>query len=141
MLDLVKIKKEYECKLFYLPPGDTRIYVKEFIFYPGQGKYRIIYEEGLGQTKYLNDLDETEFLKFIENLIIYEKPKEQIIMDTKKIIINNYDQVNNISKLNDMLYRIVNDLYIDKISIEKAIAISKVSQTILNIEKIKNVSI
>lgn len=138
MLDIKQLKKDYQLKFFEVKEENKRIYIRELTHYIGSNKFRIIYEENLGEIKYLNDISKNDFIEFIEKLIIPEKPKEQIIMDTKKVIIDNYTQVNNIYNLSDRLYTIVNDLYIDKISIEKAIAISKISQTILNIEKQKS---
>ena len=44
----------------------------------------------------------------------------------------------NIDQLTDKLYNLIDDLYNDKITIEKAIAISKISQVVLNAEKQKS---
>lgn len=124
MSSFKEFKNRYENQTFYIK--GKSIYIKELIQYIGSNKYRIIYEENY-EIKYLNNLIESEFLNFIDNLKI----------DKKKISMEN-SKTKNIDQLTDKLYNLIDDLYNDKITIEKAIAISKISQVVLNAEKQKS---
>lgn len=125
MSSFKEFKNRYENQTFYIK--GKSIYIKELIQYIGSNKYRIIYEENY-EIKYLNNLIESEFLNFIDNLKIDKKQK--ISMENSK--------TKNIDQLTDKLYNLIDDLYNDKITIEKAIAISKISQVVLNAEKQKS---
>lgn len=126
MSSFKELKNKYENNCFDLK--GKSIYIKEFIQYIGSNKYRIIYEENYGDLKYLNNLTESEFLNFINNLKIHKKQKN--FMENSK--------TKNIDQLTDKLYDLIDDLIDDKITIEKAIAISKISQVVLNAEKQKS---
>lgn len=135
MLDIKQLKKDYQLKFFYVKGQSKRIYIREITHYIGSNKYRVIYEENLGEIQYLNDLTQNEFIEFIETLEIREIKKiEMEIPD----IVNETEKIENINQLNKKLYSILDELYCDKISIEKAKAISNITQTILNVEKFRN---
>lgn len=129
MLDVKNLKRDYQLKFFYLKGQNKRIYIKEITFYEGSKKYRLIYEENLGELKYLNELTENELIEFLSTLKKNEI-KQISIMNDKK-------EPNNIDILTHKLYQVIDDLLANTIEIEKAIAISKVAQTILNVEKLK----
>lgn len=137
MLDIKHLKKDYQLKFFHVKGQSKCIYIREITHYIGSNKYRVIYEENLGEIKYLNELTENEFIEFIETLKIRETQKTKIKMEDSDII-NETEQIDNINQLNKKLYSILNELYYDKISIEKAKAISNITQTILNVEKYRN---
>lgn len=132
MLDIRQLKKDYQLKFFHVKGENKRIYIKEITYYLGSKTYRIIYEENLGEINYLNELKEIEVIEFIDNLII--NPIKQINMEVKETKID-LPKANNLNELNQKLYTILDELYNDKISIEKAKAISSFTQTILNVEK------
>lgn len=129
MLDIKNLKRDYQLKFFYLKGQNKRIYIREITFYEGSKKYRLIYEENLGELKYLNELTENELIEFLATLKVPEIKQISIMTDKK--------DSNNINLLTDKLYQVIDDLLNDNIKIEKAIAISKVTQTILNVEKLK----
>lgn len=129
MLDIKNLKRDYQLKFFYLKGQNKRIYIREITFYEGSKKYRLIYEENLGELKYLNELTENELIEFLSTLKLPEIKQISIMTDKK--------DSNNINLLTDKLYQVIDDLLNDNIKIEKAIAISKVTQTILNVEKLK----
>lgn len=129
MLDIKNLKRDYQLKFFYLKGQNKRIYIREITFYEGSKKYRLIYEENLGELKYLNELTENELIEFLSTLKVPEIKQISIMTDKK--------DSNNINLLTDKLYQVIDDLLNDNIKIEKAIAISKVTQTILNVEKLK----
>lgn len=129
MLDIKNLKRDYQLKFFYLKGQNKRIYIREITFYEGSKKYRLIYEENLGELKYLNELTENELIEFLSTLKVPEIKQISIMTDKK--------HPNNINLLTDKLYQVIDDLLNDNIKIEKAIAISKVTQTILNVEKLK----
>lgn len=135
MLDIKQLKKDYQLKFFHVKGKSKRIYIREITHYIGSNKYRVIYEENLGEINYLNDLSQNQFIEFIETLEIREIKK--IEMEHPDII-NETEQIENINQLNKRLYSILDELYHDKISIEKAKAISNITQTILNVEKYRN---
>lgn len=135
MLDIKQLKKEYQLKFFHVKGQSKRIYIREITHYIGSNKYRVIYEENLCEINYLNDLSQNQFIEFIETLEIREIKK--IEMEHPDIV-NETEQIENINQLNKRLYSILDELYHDKISIEKAKAISNITQTILNVEKYRN---
>lgn len=135
MLDIKQLKKDYQLKFFHVKGQSKRIYIREITHYIGSNKYRVIYEKNLGEINYLNDLSQNQFIEFIETLEIREIKK--IEMEHTDII-NETEQIENINQLNKRLYSILDELYYDKISIEKAKAISNITQTILNVEKYRN---
>lgn len=134
MLNINQLKKDYQLKFFHIKGKNKRIYIREITHYIGSNKYRVIYEENLGEINYLNDLSQNQFIEFIETLEIREIKKTEM---EHTDIVNETQKSKNINHLNDKLYNVLDELYSDKISIEKAIAISKIAQTILNIEKQK----
>ncbi len=137
MLDIKQLKKDYQLKFFHVKGQSKRIYIREITHYVGSNKYRLIYEENLGEINYLNELTENKFIEFIETLEIRETQKTKKEMEHPDII-NETEQIENINQLNKKLYSILDELYHDKISIEKAKAISNITQTILNVEKYRN---
>lgn len=133
MLDIKKLKKDFQLKFFHVKGTVNRIYIREITHYIGINKYRVIYEENLGEINYLNDLTESKFIEFIETLETKETSKTKIEMEY-----SNGTKTENINQLNERLYVILDELYNDKISVEKAKAISNITQTILNVERYRN---
>lgn len=141
MLNFKELQKKYQGKLWQQSKTKKRVYLKELIYYEGSKNYKIVYQSELNNNIYLNDLSEEFFFDFLMDLkdpyrVIKPKTKE-ISMETKNndMEIPTENKINNLDDLSKNLFKTINDLIEDRIKIEKAVAISKLAQVILNLEK------
>jgi hypothetical protein len=139
MLEIEELKKKYENKLWRFKSSNKRIVIKQLVFYEGSENYRIIYESEFNKPEYLNDISSEKFFDFLINL---EDPYKIIKPpETNK---QNMEQETtprakkDLDSLTSTMYEAIDDLMSDKIKIEKAIALSKLVQVVLNLEKHKH---
>jgi hypothetical protein len=139
MLGIEELKKKYENKLWRFKSSNKRIIIKQLVFYAGSENYRIIYESEFNKTEYLNDISTEKFFDFLINLedpykIIKppEPEKQNMEQETKP------KEKKDLDSLTSTMYEAIDDLMADKIKIEKAIALSKLVQVVLNLEKHKH---
>lgn len=144
MLNFKEIKEKYQGKLWQQGETKKRVFVKELIYYEGSKNYKIVYQDELNSTQYLNDLSEEKFFDFLIILkdpykVIKPEPIKEISMETKNNDMETpaEDKINNLDDLSKKLFDTINDVINDRIKIEKAVAVSKLAQVILNIEKHK----
>lgn len=143
MLSFKELQNKYQGKLWKRTGTNKRVYVTELIYYEGSKKYKIVYQAELNTTEYLNDLTEEKFFDF---LMALENPYKVIVPEPE--IINNKsnnmevpmhnEKTTTLEGLSERLYDTMDDVIHDRINIEKAVAISKLAQVILNIEKQKS---
>jgi hypothetical protein len=143
MLSFKELQNKYQGKLWKRTGTNKRVYVTELIYYEGSKKYKIVYQAELNTTEYLNDLTEEKFFDF---LMALENPYKVIVPEPE--IINNKsnnmevpmhnEKTTTLEGLSERLYDTMDDVIHDRIKIEKAVAISKLAQVILNIEKQKS---
>lgn len=143
MLSFKELQNKYQGKLWKRTGTNKRVYVTELIYYEGSKKYKIVYQAELNTTEYLNDLTEEKFFDF---LMALENPYKVIPLEPE--IINNKsnnmevpmhnEKTTTLEGLSERLYDTMDDVIHDRIKIEKAVAISKLAQVILNIEKQKS---
>jgi hypothetical protein len=139
MLGIEELKEKYENKLWRFKSSNKRIIIKQLVFYAGSENYRIIYESEFNKTEYLNDISTEKFFDFLINLedpykIIKppETNKQNMEQETSPKAKKDLDS------LTSTMYEAIDDLMSDKIKIEKAIALSKLVQVVLNLEKHKH---
>jgi hypothetical protein len=139
MLGIEELKEKYENKLWRFKSSNKRIIIKQLVFYAGSENYRIIYESEFNKTEYLNDISTEKFFDFLINLedpykIIKppEPEKQNMEQETKP------KEKKDLDSLTSTMYEAIDDLMADKIKIEKAIALSKLVQVVLNLEKHKH---
>ena len=144
MLNFKEIKEKYQGKLWQQGETKKRVFVKELIYYEGSKNYKIVYQDELNSTQYLNDLSEEKFFDFLIILkdpykVINPQPIKEISMETKNNDMETpaEDKINNLDDLSKKLFDTINDVINDRIKIEKAVAVSKLAQVILNVEKHK----
>jgi hypothetical protein len=142
MLDFKEIQQKYQGKLWKQENTNKRIFLKELIYYEGSKNFKIVYRSELNTTEYLNDISEETLFDFLLNLkdpykVIKPESVKKISMETKNndMEIPAENKINNLEDLSKSIYKIINDVVEDRIKIEKAVAISKLAQVILNIEK------
>jgi hypothetical protein len=130
MLNLKELKKKYINKNWYNSNNEI-ITIKDLVEFNGIGLYKIVFQKGFHEPiKYLHDISEIEFIDFLTEL----KPNKKM-PEIKKIETKNQSDLD---KLKDILFMCLNDLLDNEIDCNKANTISKVAQTILNLEKIQN---
>lgn len=144
MLNFKEIQEKYQRKLWKNEKTNKRIYVKDLIYYEGSKNFRIVYQSDLNTTEYLNDLSEEKFFDFLMPLkdpykVINPEPIKEISMETKNNDMETptENKINNLDDLSKKLFDTINDVINDRIKIEKAVAVSKLAQVILNVEKHK----
>lgn len=143
MLSFKELQNKYQGKLWKRTGTNKRVYVSELIYYEGSKKYKIVYQAELNTNEYLNDLTEEKFFDF---LMALENPYKVIVPEPE--IINNKsnnmevpmhnEKTTTLEGLSERLYDTMDAVIHDRIKIEKAVAISKLAQVILNIEKQKS---
>ena len=144
MLNFKEIQEKYQGKLWQQGETKKRVFVKELIYYEGSKNYKIVYQDELNSTQYLNDLSEEKFFDFLIILkdpykVIKPEPIKEISMESKNNDMETpaEDKINNLDDLSKKLFDTINDVINDRIKIEKAVAVSKLAQVILNVEKHK----
>jgi len=144
MLNFKEIQDKYQNKLWKNEKTNKRIYVRDLIYYQGSKNFRIVYQSELNTTEYLNDLSEEKFFDFLMILkdpykVINPEPIKEISMETKNNDMETpaENKINNLDDLSKKLFDTINDVIHDRIKIEKAVAVSKLAQVILNVEKHK----
>jgi hypothetical protein len=132
MLNIKDLKKQYLNKSFY-NSNNEKITINDIVEYNGIGLYKIVFDIGFNNnTQYLHDISEIELIDFLSELKTNKKPMEKEINKTD----NKTQNQNDLDKLKDILFMTLNDVIDDGISCEKANTVSKVAQTILNLEKL-----
>jgi len=139
MLGIEELKEKYENKLWRFKSSNKRIIIKQLVFYAGSENYRIIYESDFNKTEYLNDISTEKFFDFLINLedpykIIKPPEPEKQNMEQE----TSPKEKKDLDSLTSTMYEAIDDLMSDKIKIEKAIALSKLVQVVLNLEKHKH---
>lgn len=127
MLNLKELKKKYINKNWYNSNNEI-ITVKEIVEFNGIGLYKIAYQKGFNNPiEYLHDISDIEVNDFLSDL----KQNKKVVEDSpiKK-------EKNDLEKLKDILFLTLNDLLDDEIDCNKANTVSKMAQTIINLEKI-----
>lgn len=144
MLNFKEIQEKYQRKLWKNEKTNKRIYVKDLVYYEGSKNFRIVYQSDLNTTEYLNDLSEEKFFDFLMPLkdpykVVNPEPIKEISMETKNNDMETptENKINNLDDLSKKVFDIINDVINDRIKIEKAVAVSKLAQVILNVEKHK----
>jgi F0F1-type ATP synthase delta subunit len=127
MLNLEELKNKYQNKKWYNSKNEI-IIVKDITEYTNL-KYKLVYEIVFNNPiQYLNDISEFELTNILNDL-----------RENKTVTIKSSEEIskNDLENLKDKLFMSLNDLLEDSIDCNKANAICKISQTILNLEKIK----
>lgn len=144
MSDFKELKEKYQGKIWKRRGTNERILVKELIYYEGIRKYKIAFQTGMNPTEYMHDISDEKLFDFLMDLenpykVLKPKPIEEISMETKNNDMETptENKINNLDDLSKKVFDIINDVINDKIKIEKAVAVSKLAQVILNIEKHK----
>jgi len=133
MLDLKELRRKYVNQNWY-NSVDEKILIKDIIEYNGIGLFKVIYERGFNQpTQYLSDISRYKLMDFLNDL---KKYKMNDLVKVKNPKEKDLEKQNDLEKLKDILFVTINDVIDDSIALEKANTISKVAQTILNLEKI-----
>jgi hypothetical protein len=133
MLDLKELRGKYVNQNWY-NSVDEKILIKDIIEYTGIGLFKVIYERGFNQpTQYLSDISRYKLMDFLNDL---KKYKMNDLVKVKNPKEKDLEKQNDLEKLKDILFVTINDVIDDSIALEKANTISKVAQTILNLEKI-----
>lgn len=132
MLNIKDLKKQYLNKSFY-NSNNEKISINDIVEYNGIGLYKIVFDIGFNNnTQYLHDISEIELTDFLSELKTNKKLIEKEMNKTD----NKTQSQNDLDKLKDILFMTLNDVIDDGITCEKANTVSKVAQTILNLEKL-----
>jgi hypothetical protein len=132
MLNIKDLKKQYLNKSFY-NSNNEKISINDIVEYNGIGLYKIVFDIGFNNnTHYLHDISEIELTDFLSELKTNKKLIEKEMNKTD----NKTQSQNDLDKLKDILFMTLNDVIDDGITCEKANTVSKVAQTILNLEKL-----
>jgi hypothetical protein len=127
-----RFKKQYLNKSFY-NSNNEKISINDIVEYNGIGLYKIVFDIGFNNnTQYLHDISEIELTDFLSELKTNKKLIEKEMNKTD----NKTQSQNDLDKLKDILFMTLNDVIDDGITCEKANTVSKVAQTILNLEKL-----
>lgn len=127
MLNIEDLRKKYINQPWYNSIGE-KILIRDIIEYIGIGLFKVIYDKGFNQpTQYLSDISRDKLVDFLNDLKKYKMDELVKLKNPKQ---------SDLEKLKDILFLTINDVIEDSIELEKANTISKVAQTILNLEKI-----
>lgn len=129
MINLKELKQNYINKNWYNLNNEI-ITIKDIIEYEGIKLYKIAFQKGFHKPiKYLHDISEIELIDFLCELKIKKTMPE---IETKTI-----KKQSDLETLKDILFVIINDVIEESIDCSKANTISKVAQTILNLERLQ----
>lgn len=133
MLDIQDLKKKYEEKLWKKTTTGELIWVRQIVFYDGTKKYRLIMDSGLpAKPIYMNDITEEQLLDELSTFSDpYANAGNLAADDTTKT----GEEI--ITELTTTLVKTIKNLETNSIKVEKAVAISKIAQVVLNAEKTK----
>jgi hypothetical protein len=133
MLDIQDLKKKYEEKLWKKTTTGELIWVRQIVFYDGTKKYRLIMDSGLpSKPIYMNDITEEQLLEELSTFSDpYANAGNLAADDTTKT----GEEI--ITELTTTLVKTIKNLETNSIKVEKAVAISKIAQVVLNAEKTK----
>lgn len=144
MSDFKELKEKYQGKIWKRRGTNERILIKELIYYEGIQKYKIAFQTGMNPTEYMHDISDEKLFDFLMDLenpykVLKPKPIEETSMETKNndMEIPTETKISNLEDLSKTLFDTMNDVINDRMKIEKAVAISKLAQVILNVEKQK----
>lgn len=129
MINVKELKQNYINKNWYNLNNEI-ITIKDIIEYEGIKLYKIAFQKGFNEPiKYLHDISEIELINFLCELKIKKTMPE---IKTKTI-----KKQSDLETLKDILFVIINDVIEESIDCSKANTISKVAQTILNLERLQ----
>lgn len=129
MLNVNELKKKYVNKNWY-NENNKIITLKDIVEFKGIGLYKISIQKGFNEPiEYLHDISEIELIDFLSKLKIKKTMSE---IETKTI-----KKQSDLETLKDILFVTINDVIEESIDCSKANTISKVAQTILNLEKLQ----
>ena len=129
MINVNELKKKYINKNWYNSNNEI-ITLKDIVEFKGIGLYKIAFQKGFHEPiEYLHDISEIELIDFLCELKIKKNMPE---IETKPI-----KKQSDLDTLKDILFVTINDVIEESIDCSKANAISKVAQTILNLEKLQ----
>lgn len=129
MINVNKLKKKYINKNWYNLNNEI-ITLKDIVEFKGIGLYKIAFQKGFHEPiEYLHDISEIELIDFLCELKIKKNMTE---IETKPI-----KKQSDLETLKDILFVTINDVIEESIDCSKANTISKVAQTILNLEKLQ----
>jgi hypothetical protein len=129
MINVKQLKENYINKNWYNSNNEI-ITLKDIVEFKGIGLYKIAFQKGFHEPiEYLHDISEIELIDFLCELKIKKNMPET---ETKPI-----KKQSDLETLKDILFVTINDIIEESIDCSKANAISKVAQTILNLEKLQ----
>jgi hypothetical protein len=129
MINVKELKEKYINKNWYNSNNEI-ITLKDIVEFKGIGLYKIAFQKGFHEPiKYLHDISEIELIDFLCELKIKKNMPE---IETKPI-----KKQSDLETLKDILFVTINDVIEESINCSKANTISKVAQTILNLEKLQ----
>lgn len=129
MINVNELKKKYINKNWYNENNEI-ITLKDIFEFKGIGLYKIAFQKGFHEPiEYLHDISEIELIDFLCELKIKKNMPE---IETKPI-----KKQSDLETLKDILFVTINDVIEESIDCSKANTISKVAQTILNLEKLQ----
>jgi len=129
MINVNELKKKYINKNWY-NENNKIITLKDIVEFKGIGLYKISFQKGFHEPiEYLHDISEIELIDFLCELKIKKNMPET---ETKPI-----KKQSDLETLKDILFVTINDVIEESIDCSKANTISKVAQTILNLEKLQ----
>lgn len=129
MINVKELKENYINKNWYNLNNEI-ITIKDIVEFKGIKLYKIAFQKGFHEPiKYLHDISEIELIDFLCELKIKKTMPE---IETKPI-----KKQSDLETLKDILFVIINDVIEESIDCSKANTISKVAQTILNLEKLQ----
>jgi hypothetical protein len=135
MLNIKELKKKYIDKNWFNSNNEI-ITIKDIVEFNGIGLYKIAFQKGFHEPiKYLHDISDIELTDFLNDLKSNKKVIDDIPIEQNKPV---KKEKNDLEKLKDILFLTLNDLLDDEVDCNKANTVSKMAQTIINLEKINS---
>jgi hypothetical protein len=135
MLNIKELKKKYIDKNWFNSNNEI-ITIKDIVEFNGIGLYKIAFQKGFHEPiEYLHDISDIELTHFLNDLKSNKKVIDDIPIEQNKPV---KKEKNDLEKLKDILFLTLNDLLDDEVDCNKANTVSKMAQTIINLEKINS---
>jgi hypothetical protein len=135
MLNIKELKKKYIDKNWFNSNNEI-ITIKDIVEFNGIGLYKIAFQKGFHEPiEYLHDISDIELTDFLNDLKSNKKVIDDIPIEQNKPV---KKEKNDLEKLKDILFLTLNDLLDDEVDCNKANTVSKMAQTIINLEKINS---
>jgi hypothetical protein len=135
MLNIKELKKKYINKNWFNSNNEI-ITIKDIVEFNGIGLYKIAFQKGFHEPiEYLHDISDIELTDFLNDLKSNKKVIDDIPIEQNKPV---KKEKNDLEKLKDILFLTLNDLLDDEVDCNKANTVSKMAQTIINLEKINS---